>query len=104
MVAGRVGGAFIQAHDDVRPQGFLDLHGLLRSDPVSGPVDMGLKLDSFFGKFDQGVEAEDLEPAAVGKQGMVPVHEAMDPSQSLNPFMPRPQVEVVGVGENDLRP
>ena len=64
---------------------------------------MGLKLDPFFGNFDQGVEAENLEASTVGEKGIIPVHEFVQPSEPADPLLPGPQVEVVRVGKNNFR-
>jgi hypothetical protein len=64
---------------------------------------MGLKLNPFLGNFDQGVKAENLESSTVGEQGMVPVHEFVQPSEPTDPLLPGPQVEMVGVGKDDFR-
>ena len=101
---GRVGSAFVQAHDNICPQRFLDLDGFLRRNHMSGPVEMGLKLDPFFGNSNQGIKAEDLESPTIGKQGMVPVHELVQPSEPADPLMPGPQVEMVGIGKDHFRP
>ncbi len=47
-------------------------------------------------------EREDLEPAAVGQDGAVPVHEPVQPAKGLDHLAPGPQVEVVGVAQDDL--
>ena len=48
-------------------------------------------------------EAEDLEAAAVGEDGAVPVHEAVQAAQLGDELVAGPQGEVVGVAEDDLR-
>ena len=46
---------------------------------------------------------EDLETAAVGEHGMVPMHEAVDASSLANDVDTRPQIQMVSVSEDDLR-
>ena len=64
---------------------------------------MRLKVDPFPGNFDQGVEAENLEASTVRQQWMIPVHETVQAPQPPDPLMSGPQVEMVGIGKNDLR-
>ena len=48
-------------------------------------------------------QREHLEPAAVGEDGPVPAHEFMQAARLLHQRLARAQVQVVGVGEYDLR-
>ena len=50
------------------------------------------------------VERDDLEPAGVGEDRPVPAHEAVEAPEPLDPLVAGPQVEVVRVGQDDLRP
>jgi hypothetical protein len=49
-------------------------------------------------------QGEDLKPTAVGQDGPVPVHEAVQPREAADHLAARPQVQVVGVAQDDLRP
>ena len=98
----RVGGAFVQAHDDVRAQGLLDLDGFLRAEKMPGAVQVRLKLHPLPGNLGQRIQAEDLKPAAIGEQGAVPMHERVQPAETPDPFVAGAQVQVIGVGQNDL--
>jgi hypothetical protein len=49
------------------------------------------------------VEAEDLKAAGIREHGPRPGDEAMQASETANQLVARTQVEVIGVGENDLR-
>jgi len=67
-------------------------------------VDVGLEMHALLGDPPQGAEAEDLEPAAVGEDGAVPVHEPVETPVVPDQLVARTQVEVVGVAEDDLGP
>lgn len=47
-------------------------------------------------------QAEDLEAARVGQNRAGPRHESMKAAHSPNQLMPGPQIEMVGVGEQNL--
>ena len=49
----------------------------------------------------EGRQAEDLVAAGVGEDGAVPVHEAVQPPQGLDGLHPGPQIQVVGVAQDD---
>jgi hypothetical protein len=53
--------------------------------------------------FAQFRQREDLEAAAVGQNGPVPVREGMQTARLLHDLHPWPYKEVVGVPEDDLR-
>ena len=48
-------------------------------------------------------EAENLEAAGIGEQGPLPGHEAVQTAQLAHLFGARPQVEMVSIGQQDLR-
>ena len=60
-------------------------------------------MDPLFRDLPQGAEAEDLEAAAVGEDGTVPVHEPVQSPVLPDQIVARPQVEMVGVAQDDLR-
>jgi hypothetical protein len=47
-------------------------------------------------------EREDLEAAAVGEDGAVPVHEVVDATQALDAPVAGSQKEVIGVDQEDV--
>ena len=49
-------------------------------------------------------QAEHLEAAAVGQNGAIPGHEAVQPAQVADSLVARAKVEVVGVGQHQRRP
>src|SRR5688500_8331193 len=48
-------------------------------------------------------QAEDLESPAICQNRPVPCHEAMQPAELLHTISPRPQVKMVGIGQDNLR-
>ena len=51
-----------------------------------GAVEMGAEFDAVVGDFAELGEAEDLEAAAVGEDGLVPVHEVVEAAEFLEDF------------------
>ncbi len=60
------------------------------------------KRDALLGDLAQIAEAEDLKSAGIGKDGAVPAHEAVQPAQAPDRLVARPQVEMVGIAEEEL--
>ena len=63
---------------------------------------MGFEGSAFLGDLGEILEAEDLKTAAVGEDGPVPVHEFMQAAEAADQLMAGPDVEMVGVAEDDL--
>jgi hypothetical protein len=61
------------------------------------------ELDAFLDDLAQRAQAEDLEAARIGEDRSVPAHEAMQAAVGGDDLQPRPQPEVEGVAEHDLR-
>ena len=58
----------------------LDLHRRFGREGLQAPIQVGMELDALLGDLPQVRQAEDLEPTAVGQDGPVPMHEAMEPA------------------------
>ena len=56
------------------------------------------------GHLDAMGEAEKLEAAAVGEDGPVPAHEAVQAAQGGDHLFARPQGEMVGIAQDHFRP
>ena len=52
---------------------------------------------------DRVAQREDLEAAGVGEDRRVPAHEPVQPAEVADQLVARPEVQVVGVAEQDLR-
>src|ERR1700743_2200355 len=59
--------------------------------------------NTFLADLAQLTQAKDLKAAGVGKHSPIPTHESVQPAQLAYQLMPRPQIEVIGVSQNDLR-
>ena len=49
-------------------------------------------------------KGKNLEPAAVRQDRTIPVHEPMEPASLFHDLVTRPQIQMIGVGQNDLSP
>ena len=67
-------------------------------------VDVRAKRHSVFADAHVPGQTENLESAAVGQDRSVPTHEPMQPARGDEGLQTRSQHEVVGIGEDDLRP
>ncbi len=65
-------------------------------------IDGRLEAHALLGDLAHGREAEHLEAARVGEDGLVPVHEAMQSAVRADDLGARPQHQVEGVAEDDL--
>src|SRR5271155_2062719 len=94
--------AFIKRHNNIRAQADLRLHRALWPKEVWRAIEVRTKRHAFFGDLAQLVQAENLESAGIGQDGLRPRHEAMQPAQPSNGFDSRTQVEVIGIAEKNL--
>ena len=94
--------AFIERHDDVGAKRDLHIDGVLRRKEVLRTIEVRSKLDTVGLHLAQCRQRKHLEAAGVGQHGPRPAHEAMHAARALDQLMPRPQVQVVRVGEDDL--
>ena len=63
---------------------------------------MGLKSGAVFAHLQQFGQGEDLEAAAVGQDRAGPVHKPVQPAKRFDDLAAGPQVQVIGIAENDL--
>src|SRR5262249_16200440 len=61
------------------------------------------KTHTLFRHLAQFAQTKNLKAAGVGKQRPIPAHELMQPAKPSHQFMPRPQIKMIGVAQNDLR-
>ena len=102
-VACRLAGwTLVERHDDVRAQRPLRFHHAFRREQMARPVDMALKLHPGLAHLVDFGQTEHLKTAAVGQDRPVPVHEPVQPAHRLHHLRPRPQKQMVGVGQHDL--
>ena len=94
--------AVVEDHRDVRAEFALDIHGFFWSKKEKRSVQMRPELDSVRLDFANGCEAEDLETAAIGKDGPIPIYEVVEAASSSDDFHARTDVQMIGVAEDDL--
>ena len=66
------------------------------------PIQMRAEFDALVGDLPQAAEAENLEPAGVGQNGVRPRHEAVQAAHAADQFMAGANEQVVGIGEQNL--
>ncbi len=74
-------GAFVESHDDIRAQVFLDLDGFFGSKTVGGAVNVALEGDAIVVNFTGLGQGEHLVTARIGQHGMRPLHEVVQAAQ-----------------------
>ena len=65
-------------------------------------VQVGVEDDSLFGDLANLGEAPDLETSRIGQNRPRPVHEFVEAAHLADQFMAWPQVEMIGIRENDF--
>ncbi len=66
-------------------------------------IQMRAEAHTFFCHLAQLAQAEYLEAAGIGEQRPVPAHKLVQPAQLPHQLVPRPQIKMVGIAQNDLR-
>ncbi len=111
-----VRGALVKRHDDVGAEFVLDVYRCFGREDMFGTVYVRAKGDAVFGDLGElGVfgavafltlfleaEGEDLKTTTVSKHWAVPVHKFVHAAGLVDEVFARLEVEVVGVGEDDL--
>ncbi|MNI21736.1 hypothetical protein D3C73_752680 [compost metagenome] len=95
--------AFVEHHDDVGIQRTLDAHGFFGRQEQARAVDGRGELHAFLGDLAHALQAEHLEAARVGQDGLVPLHEAMQAAVLFHDVRARAQPQVERVAQHDLR-
>ncbi|EKD93541.1 MAG: hypothetical protein ACD_28C00126G0001 [uncultured bacterium] len=94
--------AFVEGHDDVRAQFFLDLHRDFGSEIMLLSIEDGFELHSVFIDFSCFVQGKHLESAGIRKERFVPSYPFMESPILFHVIRARSQGEVIGIGENDF--
>ena len=102
-ILGRILDAFIKSHGDGGAQVGLNLHALFRphKDPMA--VQMRGKSNALFGNLAELGQTEYLESTAVSQDRPIPAGEFVQPPQIGHQFVARPQMQMIGVAEHNLR-
>jgi len=90
-------GAFVECHDDICAQFFLDLHRALRSEAVGRTVDVAFERDPVVIHLADVGQREHLEAARIGQHRVWPAHEVVQPAHLRHQIRTRAQIQVVGV-------
>ena len=99
---GRIRNTGIKAHHDIRAQGLLYLNRLLRPEKELGTVQVRTKGRALLGDLGQLLQAEDLESAAIGEDGPIPVHKLVQAAETPDQLMAGPDIEMIGITEDNL--
>ena len=75
-----------------------------RGELVHAAVEVRLEQDAVLVELAQVCQAESLEAAAVREDRAMPTHEIVKASQLVDHIYTRPQHEMIGVGQENLRP
>ncbi len=100
---GRARGDVVERHGDVGAQSPLDLGGALGGEVALGAVDVAGEFDAVVVDAPERRQREHLETARVGEQRAVPRHKAVQAAQLRHDVFTRAHVQMVGVGEDNLR-
>src|SRR5712692_6765840 len=104
MVARRGGlDALIKHHGNVGAKRELHLDGLLRGQQMFRAVQMRSEEHALVRDFPQPGQAEDLISTGIGEDRARPGHELVQAAQIADERVPRPEIEMIGVGEKNLR-
>ena len=95
--------AFIERHHDIGAEQAPDFHAAFGGEHMLAAVEMAAEFDPFLGQLVEVRQAHHLIAAAVRQDRAIPVHEFVQPAKARNPLRPRPQHEVVGIAEDDVR-
>src|SRR5688572_22496856 len=94
--------AFVEHHRDIRSELRLDIYRGLRCQQMLAAVEMRAERRTLFVHLATRRETEDLIAAAVGEDGLVPSDEGVETTERADAFGARPQIEMIGIGEDDL--
>ena len=103
VLAGRVRQTFVEHHGDVRAELRLDVGRLFRRQQMRRAVEMRAETHALFVDRAARGKAEHLVAAAVGEDRPSPADEAVQAAAPRDEVVARPQVQVVGIAEQDLR-
>ena len=98
----RVWWTLVKRHHDVGTDAALDVHHPFRRKQVFAPVNVAPEGCAFFGDLPILSQTEHLVAPAVGQNGTVPIHELVQSTHFLQHLCAWPQMQVVGVAQNDV--
>ena len=92
----------IKCNGDIGGKRLLHLNRSLRRKEVHRTVKMTAKTRTLFVDAHQWPKGDHLKSTRVGQDRSIPLHELVKATETLHPFMAWAQIEVIGVGEDDL--
>jgi hypothetical protein len=92
----------IKCNGDIGGKRLLHLNRTLRRKEVHGAIKMTAKARTLFVDAHQRPKGDHLKSTRVSQDRSIPLHELMEATEPLYPFMPWAQIEVIRVGEDDL--
>ena len=95
--------ALVERHHDVRAYLALDIHHAFRRKEQLPSVDMTAKPYALFGHLADIRQAEHLKTAAVRQYRPRPTFKPVQSAGLTKNLRPRPQIEMIGVAQDDLR-
>ena len=95
-------GADIQGHQHVAAQELLEGHHLLGGEAAGGPVQVRAELRPLLRDPPQGGQGKDLVAPGIRKDVALPTHEGVQAAGAADHLGSGPQVQVIGVGQDDL--
>ena len=93
----------VEDHHDVATQVVLDIEHLGGGEVVFAAVDVAAKHDPFVVGFGDVAETESLETAAVGQKAAIVSGKTVQAPHLRHRMVTGAQVEMVGIGQDDLR-
>src|SRR5215207_831858 len=90
-------GTFVECHDNVCTEVFLNGYGLLRREAVCRAINMTLKGHAVVIDLARLRQRKDLKAPRIGEHGAVPLHELMQAAHVAHEFITWTQVEMIGV-------
>src|SRR5438270_919837 len=95
---------FIKRHDDVGSQPNLRRHGTLRTEKVRRAIEVRPERHSVLIELAQLAKAEYLESSRIRQKRPIPRHKPMQPAHPPDDLHTRPQIQVISISKDDLRP
>ena len=103
LIRRRMLDTLIKHHRNIRPQSNLHIHRVLRREEMFAPIQMRPKLHPFRRNLPQPAQTEHLKPTRVRQHRPLPTHKPMHSTHPPHQLMPRPQIEMIRIRQNDLR-
>ena len=94
-------GTFVECHDDIRAEIFLNGNGLLRREAMRRTVNVTLEGHAVIVYFTRLRQRENLESTRVGEHGAMPLHELVQAAHVADKFIPGAQIKMIGVAQDE---